>query len=155
WLNESRSFLIWKGTLEQARMDWLAAEKVDEALLMGMYLTRAKSWRNERGNDLGPDDLAFIDASEDREKRDEKRQQDEEAERLRLEADRLREEAGRQKAEAARIADQQRATRRFWIVAGPGIWILSILALFAWDRFLEASKEHHRALTTQSRDLAQ
>src|SRR5262245_43573916 len=32
WIKESREFLAWKGTLEQARRDWLAADKEGEPI---------------------------------------------------------------------------------------------------------------------------
>jgi WD40 repeat protein len=69
WLTESRDFFAWIGTLDQARLDWLAADGVENALLMGIHLMRAQLWRNDRGSDLSLNDHAFIKASEDREAR--------------------------------------------------------------------------------------
>jgi hypothetical protein len=169
WLKESRDFLAWKGTLEHGRRDWLAAGKADDALLMGMHLTRARLWRNDRKSDLGPDDLAFIEASEDREARVARKQRDDEAERLRLvaarqeeeaarqkaEADRLKEGTSRQKAEADHIADRARAAKRLRVVSVVGAMIMFLFAAIAVERFVAAKHEHELALATQSRFMAQ
>ena len=69
WLAESRDFFAWMGALEQARLGWLAADKTEDALLMGVHLRRAQYWRNERGRELRPDDRSFIEVSEHREAR--------------------------------------------------------------------------------------
>ena len=91
WLDEARGFLIWKGQLEGARLEWEAApeDKKPGALLMGLPLETAATWKAARGADLPPGDLGFIDASlaaEERRRAEELRKAEElEAERIRSE----------------------------------------------------------------------
>ena len=65
WLDGEREFLIGKDQLAQDLLDWQrapAAQK-DDALLSGLKLSRARSWRQEKSQQLSEAEREYIDAS--------------------------------------------------------------------------------------------
>ena len=71
WLAAERELLIWKSGLEADRRRWEQAPERDrnDALLMGLALAQAQSWRLIRGEDISRADREFIDQSLQREER--------------------------------------------------------------------------------------
>jgi len=65
WIDVEREFLAWKTGLEAARRGWndTRDSTKSDALLMGVSLTQAQSWRANRGDDLPAIDREFIDQS--------------------------------------------------------------------------------------------
>lgn len=65
WIDAEREFLIWRGTLENARRTWKAAPDPsrDDAVLMGLALATAEDWLAMRGDALSAADRAFIERS--------------------------------------------------------------------------------------------
>ncbi|WP_051261012.1 TIR domain-containing protein [Desulfovibrio inopinatus] len=65
WLDQEREFLIWKGQLEAARLEWESApqEKKDTAVLMGLPLETACFWMRAREASLAGPDVMFIQQS--------------------------------------------------------------------------------------------
>ena len=63
WLEEEKDFLLGKGQLERALIDYRAAGKSSDALLHGLHLRRAKHWLALRRQSLSVDEVAFIEAS--------------------------------------------------------------------------------------------
>ena len=70
WIGAEREFLAWRSGLEAARHAWQAAPDAskNDALLMGLALAKAQSWRTRRGNDLPRLDNEFVDLSVKRER---------------------------------------------------------------------------------------
>ena len=62
WLEAERSFLAWKGELENDRREWQRTGKDEGALLRGARLVEAEAWLARRGPDLLPDDRTFVAA---------------------------------------------------------------------------------------------
>ncbi len=62
WMNEDREFLIWQNNLRQAIADWEKTGKDDGALLRGVRLADAEEKLAERKEELGPDEIDFIQA---------------------------------------------------------------------------------------------
>jgi formylglycine-generating enzyme required for sulfatase activity len=62
WIAAEREFLAWRSGLEAARRAWQAAPvgSKDDALLMGLALTKAKSWLGGRPADIPEADREFI-----------------------------------------------------------------------------------------------
>jgi formylglycine-generating enzyme required for sulfatase activity len=75
WIGTEREFLAWRSGLEAARHTWetTANTQKNEALLMGLPLAQAQSWRTKRGDDLSPSDNKFIDLSVQRDQAAQKR----------------------------------------------------------------------------------
>jgi hypothetical protein len=69
WIDAEREFLAWRSSLEASRHAWETAVdgSKSDALLMGLALAQARSWRTKRGDDLSPLDNEFIDLSVQRE----------------------------------------------------------------------------------------
>jgi formylglycine-generating enzyme required for sulfatase activity len=65
WIAAEREFLAWKTGLEAARRAWQATPDnlKSDALLMGLALAQAQSWRSKRGRDLPGLDNEFVDLS--------------------------------------------------------------------------------------------
>ena len=75
WLLDEHAFLQWKGQLEHDRGAWIDAGRVDDALLLGLKLSQAESWRGKRAQDLAADDVDFIVRSVEKRDRDRDAQQ--------------------------------------------------------------------------------
>jgi formylglycine-generating enzyme required for sulfatase activity len=62
WIAAEREFLAWRSGLEAARRAWQAAPdgSKNDALLMGLALTKAKSWLGGRPADIPEADREFI-----------------------------------------------------------------------------------------------
>ena len=71
WIAAEREFLAWKTGLEGARRAWKATpdNSKQDALLMGLALSQARSWRGKRSEDIAAIDREFIDQSSARESR--------------------------------------------------------------------------------------
>jgi formylglycine-generating enzyme required for sulfatase activity len=71
WIVAEREFLAWRSGLEVARRAWQAASanSKDDALLMGLSLTKAQSWLAARPSDLPESDRKFIALSSRAEQR--------------------------------------------------------------------------------------
>ena len=80
WLSELRDFLTWKAELEAARADYEETPPAEQAgaLLSGRRLLIARNWLASHGDDLAPEDRAFVEASikADDELRERARQQE-------------------------------------------------------------------------------
>jgi WD40 repeat protein/DNA-binding SARP family transcriptional activator len=63
WLEEDRAFRLWQERLRAALSQWETNEKDDGALLRGAPLNEAESWLTERRDQLGAEEVAFIEAS--------------------------------------------------------------------------------------------
>jgi formylglycine-generating enzyme required for sulfatase activity len=65
WIAAEREFLAWKTGLEAARRAWRATpdRSKNDALLMGVALAQAQSWRGKRGEDISGVDREFVDQS--------------------------------------------------------------------------------------------
>jgi formylglycine-generating enzyme required for sulfatase activity len=70
WIAAEREFLAWRSGLEAARHAWQIAPDVskNDALLMGLALAQAQSWRTRRGDDLPRLDNEFVHLSVKRER---------------------------------------------------------------------------------------
>jgi WD40 repeat protein len=73
WVNEDRQFLLWRRRLTARIADWQEAGRDDGALLAKALLAEARTWRERRAEDLSPEDLSFIRAGEEVERRDQER----------------------------------------------------------------------------------
>jgi WD40 repeat protein len=107
WLNEQREFLIWRTEAEQAAKVYgeLPAAQKPEALLMGLRLTTAETWFEQRGDDLAPELHNYVKASIE--------QRDITADQRRRERE---EEQARRLADAQSLADaNQRTAQRTFI----------------------------------------
>ena len=64
WAQE-RDFLLWRSELGAARRRWQGATESsrNDALLMGLSLAQAQSWRAKREHDLSQPERDFIDQS--------------------------------------------------------------------------------------------
>jgi hypothetical protein len=60
WIVAEQDFLSWRRLFEDHRKIWESEDHKDGALLMGLHLTKAKKWANERANDLSDADREFI-----------------------------------------------------------------------------------------------
>ena len=80
WLSELRDFLTWKAELEAARAAYDETPPAEKAgaLLSGRRLLIARNWLASHGDDLAPEDRAFVEASikADDELRERARQQE-------------------------------------------------------------------------------
>jgi formylglycine-generating enzyme required for sulfatase activity len=76
WIDVEREFLAWRSSLEAARHTWetAATEQKNGALLLGLSLAKAQSWRAKRGVDLPLRDTEFIDLSIQRDQKVQRRQ---------------------------------------------------------------------------------
>jgi uncharacterized protein YjbI with pentapeptide repeats len=65
WLEEQREFLIWRTETEQAATVYgkLSVRKRPEAVLMGLRLTTAQRWLEQRADDLAPELRDYVTAS--------------------------------------------------------------------------------------------
>jgi WD40 repeat protein len=63
WMNEDRRFREWQERLREARRQWQAAGKDDEALLRGTLLAEAEGWLTEQTDQLPPHEQTFINES--------------------------------------------------------------------------------------------
>jgi formylglycine-generating enzyme required for sulfatase activity len=65
WIDTEREFLAWRSGLEVARHTWQMApdDSKNDALLMGLALAQAQSWRSKRGGDLPSLDNEFVGLS--------------------------------------------------------------------------------------------
>jgi formylglycine-generating enzyme required for sulfatase activity len=77
WIDAERVFLAWRSRLEAAHRAWQAApdNSRNDALLMGLALAQAQSWRAKRADDLSKLDTEFIDLSVDRARATQRRSQ--------------------------------------------------------------------------------
>lgn len=64
WLADNRDFLNWLARFENARQEWLKAEREGTALLGGARLAEARRWRESHRDNLGAEQREFIYASE-------------------------------------------------------------------------------------------
>jgi WD40 repeat protein len=95
WIQEDRRFLAWRQELHKKLRPWIDTAPQEplvrdpERLLLGRDLTEAVSWVVARRSCLGPEEIAYIDASQAQRSREEKRWQElyEEAENQRREAE--------------------------------------------------------------------
>src|SRR5260370_39690398 len=71
WIAEKQGFLAWHSGLEAARRAWQATPNASkhDALLMGVALSHAQSWLDERAQDLPGPDREFITLSIERERK--------------------------------------------------------------------------------------
>ncbi len=70
WLDEDRSFLIWRRDTERYAQEWTKATNGgktadEERLLSGQGLVEAERWLKERGRDLGSSEKKYIQLSLD------------------------------------------------------------------------------------------
>ncbi|MES0361734.1 MAG: BTAD domain-containing putative transcriptional regulator, partial [Anaerolineales bacterium] len=65
WIEEDRVFRIWQESLRDSIRQWETTNRDEGAHLRGVPLAEAESWSAERGRDLSPSDLEFIQASLD------------------------------------------------------------------------------------------
>jgi hypothetical protein len=65
WLEEEREFLIWRTETEQAATSYreLPVEKKPEGVLMGLRLTTAEGWFEQRADDLAPELRDYVEGS--------------------------------------------------------------------------------------------
>src|SRR5665213_2398891 len=70
WIAAEREFLAWRSGLEAARRTWQNAEESSraDALLMGLSLAQARSWFEQRTDDIPKPDREFIRLSVERER---------------------------------------------------------------------------------------
>jgi serine phosphatase RsbU (regulator of sigma subunit) len=60
WIDDDRSFLLWRQELSMFLANWQRAEFHEGALLRGVYLASAQRWMERRGDDLSEPERAFI-----------------------------------------------------------------------------------------------
>ncbi len=60
WLEEDRVFRLWQERLRTTMATWLVSDKDEGALLRGRPLAEAEGWLDERGDQLGHQERAFI-----------------------------------------------------------------------------------------------
>jgi WD40 repeat protein/DNA-binding SARP family transcriptional activator len=65
WIEEDRAFRIWQESLRDSIQQWETTNRDEGAHLRGVPLVEAESWGAERGRDLSPSDLEFIQISLD------------------------------------------------------------------------------------------
>jgi WD40 repeat protein len=69
WIDEDRAFRIWQENLRDSIRQWETTNRDEGAHLRGVPLAEAESWSAERGGDLSPSELEFIQASLDSRRR--------------------------------------------------------------------------------------
>jgi WD40 repeat protein/DNA-binding SARP family transcriptional activator len=60
WMEEDRAFRIWQERLRATLRGWEASDQDEGALLRGVPLAKAESWREERGAELSAAESSFI-----------------------------------------------------------------------------------------------
>lgn len=63
WINRDRAFLYWLRQIKSTMDLWLADPTDEGLLLRGGMLAQATDWLARRGDDLGPAERAYIEAS--------------------------------------------------------------------------------------------
>ncbi len=63
WMEADRAFRTWQERLRSALRGWEASEGDEGALLRGAPLVEAEGWLAERGTELSPAELGYIEAS--------------------------------------------------------------------------------------------
>jgi DNA-binding SARP family transcriptional activator len=147
WLNQDRTFLVWKEQLRYALRRWENSNHDDGSLLRGVWLAEAEQWLATRPNDLTPTEHTFINAGIVRRDRHVRA----------VEAQRQRELAQAQalaQAEYRRAEMQTRAGRRLrWLASGLAavLVVAVILGLLAWQAQQQAEEA---AAVAQSLNLS-
>jgi WD40 repeat protein/DNA-binding SARP family transcriptional activator len=62
WVEADRAFRTWQERLRAALRGWEASERDEGALLRGAPLVEAEGWLSERGTELSPAELGYIEA---------------------------------------------------------------------------------------------
>ena len=63
WLDEDRSFLLWRRRIEEARREWERTENHPSTLLRGPALKEAEGWLEQRGDLLSSQQQTFLRTS--------------------------------------------------------------------------------------------
>jgi len=63
WVDQDRAFLLWRQRLKAVLEEWERLKRDEGALLHGALLGEAEQWLAQRGDDLNPEERAFIQAS--------------------------------------------------------------------------------------------
>jgi WD40 repeat protein len=124
WIAAEREFLVWKSGFEADRRLWerAPAPEQHDALLTGLALTQAHSWRVRHPDDLAVVDGRFIDLSLER-----------------------------QAHEREQKERQRRIVRQVSVVAAVGLVLLTGVSLYQWNEAegQRADAVRHRAIAEQ------
>lgn len=75
WMDADRAFRAWQERMRNGLRQWNESGQDDGALLAGAPLTVAQNWLTERGGELNPSEITFIQASQARQVRLQKERQ--------------------------------------------------------------------------------
>ncbi len=140
WLNQDRDGLRLHRQITEAAQEWEMLERDAGALYRGSRLAQAREWANVNSQTLNAAERAFLEASEENEKREA----------------RDREEQQRRELEQARTLaqEQQRGARRLrWFAAGLALFLLLALGA-AWFAFNQSNVAQNNFVAAERIRLA-
>jgi WD40 repeat protein/class 3 adenylate cyclase len=147
WLEEDREGLRIHRHVTEAAVEWERLERDPGELYRGARLATAGEWADGHAGELNPLERAFLEASQETARREEKER----------EAQRQRELAAAQKVaetERKRAEEQTRATRRFRWLAGVLAVVFLLAAAAAVFAIWQQQQAQQQARLATSRELA-